>query len=119
MARFTLDGTVKNIGRVLVSVKGGKQLNPAMVRDRLGTVNTQKAEMGVLITQHAPTPGMVDAVNHAARSRIRRTGRPFRSCRSSRRPSSWPSSARRSRCVLPPYVHATRAPLADSSTTLW
>lgn len=64
VARFPT-GTKSDFGRILVSVKGGKQLNPAMVRDLAGTVRTQKAEMGVLITQHAPTRGMVDAVNHA------------------------------------------------------
>lgn len=64
VARFPLDarGTV---GRVLISVKGGKQLNPAMVRDLGGTVTTQKAEMGVLITNTPPTRGMIDEANHA------------------------------------------------------
>ena len=52
-------------GRVLVSVKGGKGLNPAMVRDLIGTVDSQKAEMGVLITMVPPTPGMVEAANHS------------------------------------------------------
>ncbi len=52
-------------GRVLVSVKGGKSLNPGMVRDLVGTVDSQKAEMGVLITMVAPTPGMVEAANHS------------------------------------------------------
>lgn len=64
IARFQLDGGVKNLGRILVSVKGGRQLNPAMVRDLSGTVEAQKAEMGVLITQHEPTRGMIDAANH-------------------------------------------------------
>jgi len=50
---------------VLVSVKGGKQLNPSMVRDLGGTVHTQKAEMGVLITNGAATRGMLDEMNHA------------------------------------------------------
>ena len=65
VARFTLDGSVKNLGRVLVSVKGGKQLNPAMVRDLRGTVERQKAELGVLITMQEPTRGMIDEVNHS------------------------------------------------------
>jgi len=52
-------------GRVLVSVKGGKSINPAMVRDLVGTVESQKAEMGVLITMVPPTPGMVEAANHS------------------------------------------------------
>ena len=48
-----------------MSVKGGRQINPAFVRDLLGTVNTEKAEMGVLITLGKPTKGMIDAANHA------------------------------------------------------
>lgn len=52
-------------GRVLVSVKGGRNINPAMVRDLVGTVQSQQAEMGLLITMGAPTPGMVDAADHS------------------------------------------------------
>ncbi|TFV89598.1 DNA methyltransferase [Blastococcus sp. CT_GayMR16] len=63
VARFPLGRA--NFGRVLISVKGGKQLNPSMVRDLGGTVTTQKAEMGVLITNAPPTRGMVDEANHA------------------------------------------------------
>ena len=36
-----------------------------MVRDLGGTVTTQKAEMGVLITNGPSTRGMVDEANHA------------------------------------------------------
>lgn len=57
-------GTPKH-GRALVSVKGGTQLNPAMVRDLAGTVQTEKAEMGILITLSTPTKGMLDAAGHA------------------------------------------------------
>jgi len=64
VARFPLDAR-GGIGRVLVSVKGGKQLNPAMVRDLGGTIRTQKAEMGVLIINGTPTRGMIDEANHA------------------------------------------------------
>jgi DNA modification methylase len=64
VARFPVDGK-GGLGRVLVSVKGGKQLNPSMVRDLGGTVHTQKAEMGVLITNGAATRGMLDEMNHA------------------------------------------------------
>jgi hypothetical protein len=64
VARFPIDGRGA-VGRVLISVKGGKQLNPAMVRDLGGTVTTQKGEMGVLITNGAPTRGMLDEANHA------------------------------------------------------
>lgn len=64
VARFPLDAQ-GSVGRVLISVKGGRQLNPSMVRDLGGTVATQKAEMGVLITNAPPTRGMVDEANHA------------------------------------------------------
>ena len=44
--------------KTIVSVKGGKQLNPAMVRDLVGTVTRENASFGVLITIHNPTDGM-------------------------------------------------------------
>jgi hypothetical protein len=47
-----------------VSVKGGGQIGPQFVRDLVGTVQSQKAQMGVLITMGKPTPGIIDAVNH-------------------------------------------------------
>ncbi|TFB85835.1 restriction endonuclease subunit M [Cryobacterium algoricola] len=63
VARFPLDGGGK-IGKVLVSVKGGKTLNPAMVRDLKGTVETQKAQMGILVSLTDPTRGVKDAIDH-------------------------------------------------------
>ena len=63
MARFYLDK--KTNGRVLVSVKGGKTVGPQFVRDLLGTVETEKAQIGVLITMMNPTAGVLSAVNHA------------------------------------------------------
>ncbi len=62
VARFYLDK--KNVGRVLVSVKGGGTVGPQFVRDLIGTVETQKAQMGVLITMAKPTRGVLDAVDH-------------------------------------------------------
>jgi SAM-dependent methyltransferase len=62
VARFYLDK--KTVGRVLVSVKGGKNIGPMFVRDLSGTVQTQKAQMGVLITMAEPTQGVLDAVDH-------------------------------------------------------
>ena len=62
VARFYLE---KNIyGRLLVSVKGGKTVGPQFVRDLIGTVQTQRAQMGVLITMAEPSPDVLDAVNH-------------------------------------------------------
>lgn len=59
--RFPADKDV--FGTVLVSVKGGKQLNPAMVRDLVGTVQQQKGDMGLLITMEPPTKGMAEVAN--------------------------------------------------------
>lgn len=64
VVRFFAD-TQRNTGRVLVSVKGGRSLGPQFVRDLLGTVETNKAEMGTLITLEPSTRGMADATNHS------------------------------------------------------
>jgi len=50
-------------GTVLVSVKGGKTVNPGMVRDLVGTVDQSKAEMGLLITLSEPTKGMKEVAD--------------------------------------------------------
>jgi hypothetical protein len=67
-----MDGVVRfftdakgGTGRALVSVKGGKTVNPAFVRELVGTMQTQNAEMGLLITITKATPGMKDAADHA------------------------------------------------------
>jgi hypothetical protein len=44
--------------RVIVSVKGGANLAPTMVRDLVGTVSAERAQMGVLLTVAQPTDGM-------------------------------------------------------------
>ncbi|MBI3213154.1 MAG: restriction endonuclease [Mycobacterium sp.] len=61
VARFPL--LKGKIGKLLVSVKGGKTINPSMVRDLGGTVEAQSAQMGVLITLSAATKGITDAIN--------------------------------------------------------
>ncbi|MER5681475.1 MULTISPECIES: DNA methyltransferase [Streptomyces] len=50
--------------RVLVSVKGGS-ISPAHVRDLIGTVESNKAAMGVFITLKEPTAAMKEAANHS------------------------------------------------------
>ncbi len=62
VARFYLDK--KTTGRLLVSVKGGRNIGPPFVRELIGTVETQKAQMGVLITMADPPRGVIDAANH-------------------------------------------------------
>lgn len=61
--RFPLDN--KSMGRALVSVKGGRQLNPSMVRDLIGTVEAQRADMGMIITMGPVTRGMTEALNRS------------------------------------------------------
>jgi hypothetical protein len=76
VARFPLDAR-GSFGRILISVKGGKQLNPGMVRDLGGTVSTQQAEMGILITNGQPARGMIDEANHAGTYHHPHCPRPF------------------------------------------
>jgi len=65
VARFPLDAKAKGAtGRVLISVKGGKDIKPEYVRELEGTVRSHKAEMGLLVTLEKPTQGMTDTANH-------------------------------------------------------
>lgn len=43
---------------IIVSVKGGKQLVPSMIRDLESVVRREKAAMGVFVTLEEPTSGM-------------------------------------------------------------
>jgi site-specific DNA-methyltransferase (adenine-specific) len=45
--------------RVLVSVKGGANLAPTMLRDLFGTVGKERAHMGLLVTMAQPTKNML------------------------------------------------------------
>src|SRR5690606_7541973 len=88
--RFPIDGK-GGTGKVVVSVKGGKQLGPQMVRDLGGTVASQRAAGGVLITLEKPTKGMIDEANRSGIFHAERHGKsfpkiqiitePFSSCR--------------------------------------
>lgn len=60
-ARFPLGNG--QLGKVLVSVKGGKVVGPSAVRDLSGTLDAQNAEMGILITLAPATRGVQDAIN--------------------------------------------------------
>lgn len=75
-ARFEIDSR-GSTDRILVSVKGGATVNPSMVRDLLGTVESQRAAMGVLVTLASPTTGMIDAANHSGVYRHPANGQTF------------------------------------------
>ncbi len=49
----------KKTEKVIVSVKGGQSLNPAMVKDLIVTVDQEGAKMGVFLTLEPATKGMV------------------------------------------------------------
>lgn len=50
---------------VVVSVKGGRQLNPGMIRDLESVVRREKAAMGVFLSLETPTAGMyAEAAKH-------------------------------------------------------
>jgi len=46
-------------GRVIISVKGGENLSPVMVRELSGVVQREDASMGILVTLAEPTKAMV------------------------------------------------------------
>lgn len=48
------------VGKGIISVKGGKSLNPGMVRDLKGTLESQDGSFGILITLVDPTKGMLE-----------------------------------------------------------
>jgi len=45
-------------GKAIISVKGGRSINPSMVRDLVGTIQSNNADFGVLITLPEPTTNM-------------------------------------------------------------
>ncbi|MBM4398908.1 MAG: restriction endonuclease, partial [Candidatus Cloacimonetes bacterium] len=48
------------MGKGIISVKGGHSINPAMVRELKGTISSQNADFGILITTEKPTKGMIE-----------------------------------------------------------
>ena len=48
------------IGKAIIQVKGTENINPAMVRDLKGTLKSQNADFGILITFSKPTRGMIE-----------------------------------------------------------
>ena len=54
-------------GRLVFSVKTGGQGRPAHVRELVGTMENERAQMGVLVLDKDPTPQMESAANSAGR----------------------------------------------------
>jgi site-specific DNA-methyltransferase (adenine-specific) len=55
---FFPNGPGRPYGRLLTSVKGGRNVNPAMVREFRGVIEREKADLGLFICLEPPTPEM-------------------------------------------------------------
>ncbi len=61
-----LDENKRDIKRkIIVSVKGGDNVNVAMVRDLIGTMSTNKADLGFFVTLAEPTKAMITEATKA------------------------------------------------------
>ena len=65
------------IGTVIVSVKGGQQINPSMVQSLAGAMNQAHGEMGLLILMKKPTKGMIDAADQTGSYQVPLTGQTY------------------------------------------
>jgi len=118
VARFPTDRR-GGVGRILVSVKGGKNVGPQFVRDLLGTVETQKAQMGALITMSAPTTGMVDAVNHGGTYELAVNGQKFPRVQIITIDQLLKGQLPKMPATLTPYIQATKRTVLSKSAGLF
>ena len=49
----------KKTGKIIINVKGGENVGPAMVKDLIATVAREGAEIGLFVTLAKPTPAMI------------------------------------------------------------
>jgi DNA modification methylase len=77
VVRFPLDDSYREVGRALVSVKGGTRTNPGMVRDLVGTVEQERAEMGLFVCLTEPSTGMMQVAKRSGSYVHPRTGRSY------------------------------------------
>ncbi len=109
--RLRFDLPEGEFGLGIVSVKGGENIGPAMVRELHGTLTAEDAQLGVLILMREPTPGMTRAADAAGTYSWPMTGQPFPKIQvvtveqllQNERPGLPP--------VYLPYLQAQRAPI--------
>lgn len=65
VGRFVLGSKKTEVGKILVSVKGGKTINPSMARDLAGTVKQHGAHMGILVTLEPATKGVQEVIDQS------------------------------------------------------
>ncbi len=57
--KFFRDLDRKEVRKILVSVKGGENVGPTMVKDLIATLAHQKGDIGLFVTLTAPTRAMI------------------------------------------------------------
>jgi site-specific DNA-methyltransferase (adenine-specific) len=117
VVRFHADA--KQVGRAIVSVKGGKSVNPAFVRDLDGTVSHSKAEMGILILLSEPTPGMLDAVRHSGSYTLPANGEEFPKLQIATIEELLAGKLPKLPLVYPPYLKAQKHTAAQEQQGLF
>ena len=65
VGRFVLGNKKTEVGKILVSVKGGKTINPSMARDLVGTVKQHGAQLGILVTLEPATKGVQEVIDQS------------------------------------------------------
>lgn len=116
VARFATDNR-GGTDRILVSVKGGRSLNPAMVRDLIGTVDGQRAAMGVLITLDEPTKGMVEAANRSGIYTLHANGGTFPKAQIITVAQLLAGQRLKAPPTIRPYTEAQRHEVSDNQLT--
>ena len=114
--RFHRGGSVT--GLAAVSVKGGHQINPAMVHQLIGALQQERADMGVLITMGKPTTGMVETANAAGTYEHEPTGNRYPRVQIITVPELFDGRRPNMPTVILPYIRAKARPQSEA-VPLW
>jgi DNA modification methylase len=110
--RFHRGGSVT--GLAAVSVKGGHQINPAMVHQLIGALEQERADMGVLITMSKLTTGMVEAGHAAGTYEHEPTGNRYPRVQIITVPDLFDGKRPNMPTVILPYIKARARPQAEA-----
>jgi len=116
-ARFPTDAR-GGIGTVIVSVKGGKTVAPTFARDLAGTVDAEKAQMGVLVTMAPVTSGVKSAMDHAGTYTLPVNGQVFPKVQAVSVAELLEGARPQLPMLLLPYIQASRAIPRDESEAI-
>jgi DNA modification methylase len=114
-----VDGRIRfhrggNAGLAIVSVKGGKQINPAMVQALVGAMQQEQADMSVLITMGKPTAGMTEAASLGGTYEHAPTGQRYPRVQIITVPDLFNGLRPNMPTVILPYVKARPRPQAEA-----